>query len=120
MIFKIIICFACRFDGALCNSFLELTADPTRMTHVHEIVSLMQGLYSSVLGYGEQWASDLKEWLLKILAQKMTLPIEDPESLMVVIQCLTRWVVYLSICISIYISIYSISFLVLFVIFLHC
>jgi hypothetical protein len=50
----------------------------------------MQSLYGSVMHFGEQWSNDTREWLLGMLRQKMSLPIEEPELLMAVIQCLTR------------------------------
>jgi hypothetical protein len=81
-----------RFDDALCATFAEFSnVDSQTLSHTHEIVAAMQDLYNSILCYGEQWTSDLKEWLLRILAQKMMLPIEDPEALTAVVQCLTRY-----------------------------
>lgn len=61
------------------------------MYHMYEIISAMQSLYGNLLHYGEQWSADTRDWLLRMLRQKMSLPIEEPELLMAVIQCLTRY-----------------------------
>lgn len=64
------------------------------MYHMYEIISAMQSLYGNLLHYGEQWSADTRDWLLRMLRQKMSLPIEEPELLMAVIQCLTRFYYY--------------------------
>jgi hypothetical protein len=68
----------------------EFTVITFQMFHTYEIISAMQSLYGSVMHFGEQWSNDTREWLLGMLRQKMSLPIEEPELLMAVIQCLTR------------------------------
>jgi hypothetical protein len=82
--------FFLRFDEILYGQFEQGISDPQQMYHMYEIISAMQSLYGSLLHYGEQWSSDTRDWLLRMLRQKMSLPIEEPELLMAVIQCLTR------------------------------
>ena len=79
-----------RFDDVLQTAFKDGVANPQQMFHTYEIIAAMQSLYSHVLHFGEQWTADTKEWLLGMLRQTITLPIEEPEMLMAVIQCLTR------------------------------
>eukprot|EP00602_Paraphysomonas_sp_CaronLab_P010362 CAMPEP_0185023544 /NCGR_PEP_ID=MMETSP1103-20130426/6202_1 /TAXON_ID=36769 /ORGANISM="Paraphysomonas bandaiensis, Strain Caron Lab Isolate" /LENGTH=1103 /DNA_ID=CAMNT_0027556179 /DNA_START=252 /DNA_END=3563 /DNA_ORIENTATION=- len=82
--------FFMRFDEIITSQFEHGVNDPQQMFHTYEIISAMQSLYGYVLHYGEQWSNDTKDWLLRMLRQKMSLPIEEPELLMAVIQCLTR------------------------------
>lgn len=82
--------FFVRFDEVLQSSFGDGVSNPQQTFHTYEIISAMQSLYSYILHYGEQWTADTKGWLLGMLRQTITLPIEEPEMLMAVIQCLTR------------------------------
>ena len=78
------------FDDLMHSTLGEGVKESQQVTHTYEIISAMQNLYASILDYGENWTSVARDWLLRMLRQNMRLPVQEPEILMAVIQCISR------------------------------
>lgn len=83
--------FFYRFDSDyLTQTFNHAAVSPDHLTQAHELTSAMQVLYTNLLGYGERWSNMFRSWLLKSLKTHMTLPVQRPDLLMSVVQCLSN------------------------------
>jgi flagellin-like hook-associated protein FlgL len=78
------------FDDIMHTTLGEGVGESQQVTHTYEIISAMQTLYAGILDYGETWTSVARDWLLRMLRQHMRLPVQEPELLMAVIQCISR------------------------------
>lgn len=78
------------FDDIMYTTLENGVRESQQVTHTYEIISAMQTLYAGILDYGENWTSVARDWLLRMLRQHMRLPVQEPEILMAVIQCISR------------------------------
>src|SRR5690606_38323053 len=78
------------FDESLRLTLSSGIESPEDLLNAYEVVDAMQKLYSRVLLFGEEWNAALRDWLLRSLRATMVLPIDRPELLMTVPQCMTR------------------------------
>lgn len=78
------------FDESLRLTLSSGIESPEDLLNAYEVVDAMQKLYSRVLLFGEEWNAALRDWLLRSLRATMVLPIDRPELLMTVLQCMTR------------------------------
>lgn len=78
------------FDESLRMTLSSGIESPEDLLNAYEVVDAMQKLYSRVILYGEDWSAALRDWLLRSLRATMVLPIDRPELLMTVLQCMTR------------------------------
>jgi len=67
-----------------------MVLDPKYIITIYEIMNAMEGLYEFLFRYAEDWNRNIKDWLFKSLKQYMTLPIEQPDVLKVILYCITR------------------------------
>jgi hypothetical protein len=78
------------FNVVVAATLEKVDFNPEDTTHIYEIVSAMQGLYSFIIDLGEDWTVATRNWLLHMLKHHMVLPVERPDLLGCIIQCLTR------------------------------
>ena len=83
------------FYSALHESMWRMLANltsvkPQEVTDLYNIVSTMQSIYDVVTHMGEDWALEIRAWLLDLLMEHMTIPVHNPELLEIVIQCLAK------------------------------
>ena len=64
--------------------------DPKYIITVYEMMNAMEGLYEFLFRFSEDWSADIKAWLVRSLKIYMTLPIEQPEILKIILNCLAR------------------------------
>jgi hypothetical protein len=80
--------FFAMFNDVITKTLGTIITNPEELTHTYELISSMQTLYSFIIEMGERWTQDTKFWLLMMLKHYMKLPVERPDLLAAVIQCL--------------------------------
>ena len=70
--------------------FNQSSKSPDHMTQAYEVVSSMQIMYCNALSLAERWTVMLKKWLLNNLKVNISLPVQRPDLLMSVVDCLNR------------------------------
>ena len=80
-----------KFDrNYMMQAFDQAATSPDHLMQAHEVVSAMQVLYTNLLDLGERWSGLFRKWLLQSLRTHMTLPVQRPDLLMAVVQCMSN------------------------------
>ena len=66
------------------------SVQPQEVTDLYDIMTTMQSIYDVVTHMGEDWALEIRAWLLDLLMEHMKIPVRNPELLEIIIQCLAK------------------------------
>ncbi|GMI00997.1 hypothetical protein TrLO_g5995 [Triparma laevis f. longispina] len=79
-----------KFDrDYMTQAFSQAANSADHLMQAYEVVSAMQVLHTNLLDLGERWSGLFRKWLLHSLKTHMTLPVQRPDLLMAVVQCMS-------------------------------
>ncbi|GMH47592.1 hypothetical protein TrVE_jg8270 [Triparma verrucosa] len=79
-----------KFDrDYMTQAFAQAANSADHLMQAYEVVSAMQVLHTNLLDLGERWSGLFRKWLLHSLKTHMTLPVQRPDLLMAVVQCMS-------------------------------
>ena len=82
--------FMLKFQASTRAAMNAGAGNPLIVTQVFEMTQAVDSLYAFVLGVGEEWAVEVRDWLLLAFKKNLVYPIPHPEMLKVVVRCLAQ------------------------------
>jgi hypothetical protein len=80
--------FLARADDGIRSTLNGVIDSPEQMMQTYDVVSAMQRVYHDMILMAEDWTCDFNDWVLQSLRSNMSLPIERPDILSALVQCL--------------------------------